>query len=192
MLVEWDSSSTLSYTHWNSTFKNILNQCFSIRTIKTVGNNLTTKSTLRIRRILSNFAKKGKAQRSIVKNYFERLVEIEIRQHSLQKADRLCYAMNTLTENEKFSPTGYWKLKKAAERKLKGDTLYTVLKDNGVEVSGATAIKEAYREEFQHRLRTRAPHEDLVGYVEETNSIIREWLQRGDSIKCLFFNGRIG
>ena len=84
--------------------------------------------------------------------------------------------MSSLTEEERFSPTGYWKMKKAADKHLKTSTLYSVLKENGVEVSGAKAINDAYKEEFQHRLRTRAPKDDWVDYVDETNETIRQWL----------------
>ena len=52
-----------------------------------------------------------------------------------------------------------------------------VIKDNGVEVGGDIAIKEAYREEFINRLSNRKPAAGWEDYVEETNRVVREWLQ---------------
>ena len=122
-------------------------------------------------------AKKGKVQRKIVKKYMERVIELETRQEAVVQTFRLKQTMANLTEEEKFSPNGYWKLKKASDKNLKADTVYTIMKKNGVEVSGEKMINEAYKEEFQHRLRTREPHDGWCEYVNEVNTIIRDWLK---------------
>ena len=61
-----------------------------------------------------------------------------------------------------------------------------MLKENGVEVSGEEAVKEAYKEEFKHRLRTREPHPGWEQHVQETNQVIREWLQSDSEVSPPF------
>ncbi len=179
MEVNLDPNSTIAYGKWKSKFDELLHSCFSKRTVK-IGRPKPTKvqkTNCNVRKILSGLAKKGKAQRKIAQQYLSRVIEVETRQHALLKANRLRQTMSELTEQEKFSPNGYWKMKKAADRNLKTDTIYTVLKENGVEVTGPKTINEAYREEFEHRLRTRVPHEGWSEYVRDTNETIRQWLE---------------
>ena len=90
--------------------------------------------------------------------------------------------MSTLTEDEKFSPNGFWKLKKAADRNVSPEMVYTIMKENGAEVSGEKAINDAYKEEFKHRLRTREPHPGWEGHVDDRSSVIRTWLLEGDTV----------
>ena len=65
------------------------------------------------RNILTAVAKQGKVQRNVVKEYLSRLIEIETQQAAKFRAERLKKTMSQLTLADKFSPTGYWKLKKA-------------------------------------------------------------------------------
>ena len=113
-------------------------------------------------------------------------MELETRQDAMYRTNRLKHTMSVLTEDEKFSPNGFWKIKKAADRNVSPELAYTVMKENGVEVSGKNAINEAYKEEFKHRLRTREPHAGWKEHVEEINSVIRSWLE-GDSMSSPSF-----
>ena len=122
--------------------------------------------------MLTAVAKKGKVQRKIVKKYLERVVELETRQDAVYRTNRLKRTMSTLTENEKFSPNGFWKMKRAADRNVSPELVYSVMKENGVEVSGEKAINDAYKEEFKHRLRTREPHAGWEEHVDEINTVI--------------------
>ncbi len=175
--VEWDTDSTTTYDNWTIQFESLLHSCFSKRTVKTGNIRKTCKTNKCVRNILSNIAKGGKIQRRIIRIYLQRLLEIESRQEALSRADRLKRTMAALTEEERFSPNGYWRMKKAADKNLRMETTYTVIKENGVEVSGPKAINQAYKDEFQHRLRTREPHDGWSDYVDEINKAIREWLE---------------
>ena len=178
MDVNWSSNSTQAYTFWTGQFEKLLSQCFSKKTVK-IGNRRqkALKTNKPVRDILASVAKKGKIQRKIVKKYMERVIELETRQEAVRKTNQLKQTMANLTEEERFSPNGYWKLKKAADKNLTTETTYTILKDNGVEVTGEKSINEAYKEEFQHRLRTRKPHDGWKEYVNELNATIRNWLE---------------
>ena len=64
--------------------------------------------------------------------------------------------MSQLTLADKFSPTGYWKLKKAVKMgKRKANELSSIRKENGIEIEGPKAIIEAYKQEFEKRLSNR-------------------------------------
>ena len=86
-----------------------------------------------------------------------------------------------LTEKERFSPAGYWKMKKAAAKGMrKEQTLSSIISSGGVEVDGEKAIMEAYKDEFERRLSNRNPEKGWEEYAEETNAVVREWL-KGES-----------
>ena len=182
MEVDWHPDSTEAYNLWSMKFEHLLSRCFTKKTVK-LGprNEVKIKKTKSVRNILSSLAKKGQVQRRIAKKYLERVIELETRQEAMLKTNRLKQTLSVLTEDEKFSPNGYWKLKKAADKNVTTEMASTVIKDNGVEVSGDKAINQAYKEEFEHRLRTREPHDGWGEYVDELNAVIREWLA-GESV----------
>ncbi len=145
MKVTWNACTTTAHENWTNQFEKVLHLCFSKRTIKLGSpHNKVQKSNLPVRNMLSKLARKGKLQRKIARQYLLRVIEIETRQHSRLRAIRLHQTMASLTDGEKFTPTGYWKMKRAADKNVKIPTTYTVMKENGVEVSGSKAIKEAY------------------------------------------------
>ena len=84
----------------------------------------------------------------------QHLVEREVEKLDLQRVEKLKKNMDTLTEKEKFSPNGFWKLKKAVAKKNSSPKLSSIMKD-GVEITGKELIKEEIRKEFRHRLRNR-------------------------------------
>ena len=190
MDVKWSSDSTQAYTFWTEKFEELLARCFTKKTMKigTQGKQPASNGKNKgIRDILSTVAKRGKVQRNIVKTYKERLIELEARQQAIRKIQKMKRTMADLTEEERFSPNGYWRLKKAADKALKTEVPYTILKDNGIEVSGDQSIKDAYREEFQYRLRTREPHEGWREYVDEVNTVVWRWLDSEDpTTSCPF------
>ncbi len=179
MEIVFDTDVTRTYSNWKTKFEELLHSCFTKKTIKTGVKNeeRSNKKNRCVRKILSELSKKGKLQRKIALQYLLRVIEIETRQLAQIKTMRLKQTMSILTEEEKFSPNGYWRMKQAADKNLKNDTICTVLKENGVEVTGPSSIKDAYLEEFKHRLRTRTPREGWEQYVADTNRTIRQWLE---------------
>ena len=119
----------------------------------------------------------GKVQRAVVQVYVNKLIEKEVMVEASRRAVRLQKAMSQLSEEEKFSPSGFWKMKQAAKKnKRKDKNTLTVLKENGIEIEGGEAIKEAYREEFQTRLENRQPYAGWEMHAAETNEVVRRWL----------------
>ena len=85
----------------------------------------------RIREIIDSVSKKGKLQRKIVNTYLQQLIVAESMGIAKARAERLMKTSATLTTNEKFSPTGYWKIKKAANKGTRKEkVLSSVVKEN--------------------------------------------------------------
>ena len=177
------SSASKIYSSWSEEFEKLLAKCFRRRTFKPksekVGGELKHR---KIRDVILKISKKGKVQRSIAKIYQKRLIQKESEICAEARAERLKFTSSRLTVDERFSPAGYWKLKKAARKGTRKDQAMTsILKENGVEVDGMEAVKQAYQEEFENRLRNRPPKCGWEEYTAETNSIIRNWLL-GESV----------
>ena len=189
--IEVDTSGSASdaYVKWVTEFEKLLGRCFSRKSIKVNADSPApiSQNYKKVREILVEFGRKGKIQRSIARTYQQKMVEIECRSIAETRSTRLRRAMSQLTEADKFSPSGFWKMKKAADKNTrKEESNSTIVKDNGVEVSGSAAVKEAYKEEFQTRLSNRDPAEGWEEYVEETNETVRQWLSGESSSTPLF------
>ena len=111
-------------------------------------------------------------QRAVVKQYFEILRSKEIRRLEQHRANTLKRTASLLTEEEKFSPQGYWKLKKSVSSGKAQPKLTSVICKDKVEVTGESLIVEEYRKEFQFRLRNRTPHPEWEQYTANTNQIL--------------------
>ena len=194
--LDFDLSSpctTNIYSSWVVAFEKLLAKCFRRQTINKGGFRKKSRSKYsRIRDIISSMSKKGKIQRNIAKLYLQKLVEVESCRITKARAERLKKTTESLTSKERFSPAGYWKVKKAAKkgtRKEQGPS--SIIKDNGVEVHGAKAIAEAYLEEFEKRLENRKPAEGWEQYTDETNTVIRNWLEGESAPQPPFTNEEI-
>ena len=173
-------SATKLYDSWVVSFEKLLAKCFSMRTYNAKGSKVKvhSKKHKQIRMILSVISKKGRIQREIVKWYLLKVVEFESYQMADARAKKIRETTAKLTVRERFSPVGYWKMKKAADKGTrKEQALSSIILGNGVEVDGEKAIIEAYKEEFERRLANRKPEKGWEEYTEETNFAVREWLK---------------
>ena len=180
MKVKGNVDPTKAYNSWSKEFEHLLHRCFSKKTVKDKINVCPpSKKSKNIRAILSEMSKSGKIQRKVAKRYMKTVLVIESKLAAEARAKRLTKTMENLTENEKFSPSGFWKMKKAADKKFVHKEASTCIqKENGVKVEGEAAVVEAYAEEFQHRLRNREPAKEWEEYVAETNNMIRSWIKK--------------
>ena len=184
MSIQFDlaaSSTSQVYSSWVSEFEKLLANCFRRFTFKAKEQKPGCGSgkSRKVRNVIMEMSKKGKIQRSVAKMYQLKLVEKETQQSAEARAERLKAISASLTVGERFSPNGYWKLKRAADKnQRKGPTLTSVLKDNGVEVEGATAIRQAYQDEFEKRLSNREPKPGWEVYTTDTNTVVRRWLEK--------------
>ena len=182
--IELDKDSTSSiteaYNAWEIEFEKLLSKCFRKVTRKQGAEiDEVSREGKSVRKVLAQFKRRGKIQREVIGTYYEKLLMIESSQIAKLRAERVKSTMAELTTDDKFSPAGYWKVKKAAKKGTRKEkNLMNVVKENGTEVEGEEAIKEAYKEEFEARLANRKPAGGWEEYVEETNCVVREWLMK--------------
>ena len=170
------SNTNSYYENWLAKLLSLMGECFSKKTVGGGSNQaLTGLSNCRknIRRILQTESRKGKIQRLVVKKYLEILKNKEIQRIQRKKAASLKKTISLLTEEEKFSPEGYWKLKKSVSKGKEKTKIMSVVCNGNVEVTGDKLIKEEYRKEFEFRLRNRVPHNEWKQYTENVNEILK-------------------
>ena len=171
--VRTSDNTNTYYENWLAVLLALMGDSFSK---KTVGGskkwNKLSAGRQSIRRILQIESKRGKVQRAVVKKYLEILKVKEIHHMEKKKTESLKQTISLLTEEEKFSPEGYWKLKKSVSKDKERTKITSVMCGDGVEVSGENLIKEEYRKEFEYRLRNRSPHEEWTQYTSNVNKIL--------------------
>ena len=175
--------STEMYASWVVSFEKLLSKCFRRRTYDSDKVRTVKDGNMKeVRNVLFGISKKGKVQRNVIKIYQQKLISIESCRSAKARAERLKETTMSLTFKDKFSPSGYWKVKTAAEKGTrKEQVMLSVVKDNGVEVHGEQAVVECYKEEFERRLANREPKPGWEEYTAETNRIVRSWLE-GESM----------
>ena len=171
--IDNTSTSDDAYEQWMKSLLILLHNCFGKRTIR-IGEKHSQpvgKARKNVRKILQTEAKKGKIQRALVKKYVEFLRSLEEEKLEKRRATKLKETAALLTEEDRFSSEGYWKLKKSVSKKppLK---ITSVLCSDKLEVTGENLIKEEFRKEFEYRLRNRQPHTEWEQYTKNINEAL--------------------
>ena len=172
-----ERNSTEVSQSWINQGEIIIDQCFAKRKPGKKRNPVLLKGAAFIRKTLTEFSSRGKVQRDMVKDYMKRLIEREVETVDKQRAEKLKQTIDTLTDKEKFSPNGFWKLKKSVTKKNSFPKLNAILKD-GVEITGKELIKEEIRKEFEHRLRNRKPADEWEDFVQASNDIVQVLMEK--------------
>ena len=176
-----NGDATTMYTSWITQMETIVNKCFSKR--KTFKNKAPRvhKGAAFIRKTLSDFSSRGKIQREMIRDYMQRLVEKEVQKIDMSRVKVLKETIDMLTNDEKFSPNGFWKLKKKINKKGSSPKLNAILKD-GVEITDKERIKEEIRKEFEYRLRNRQPANGWEEFVQTGNDLVQALMEKiGDN-----------
>ena len=171
IVINQHGDSTDMYQNWMNQTEAIISQCFAKRKPRRKRNRPVSRGAAFIRKTLSAVAAQGKVQRELVKDYMHRLIAREVETLDKSRVEKLKQTIDSLTEEEKFSPNGFWKLKKRMARKSSSPKLNAILK-GGVEITGKQLIKEEIRKEFDHRLRNREPADVWQDFVQTSNEII--------------------
>ena len=127
-----------------------------------------SKKQLMLLKCLNNFKKGGKAQRSIIKKYITKVHVYIAEKIADMKKRRVQKTVSSITVDGKFSPNEFWKLKKSLCPKATKENS-SVRLENGDEICGDNAIKEAYRQEFLKRLRHNKIDDKYANYEVLTN-----------------------
>ena len=130
-------------------------------------------------KILRKFMKQGKLQRKVASVYVNMIKENNLNIAGQRRIEKVKNVLQELSHNDKLSPNAFWKLKKSLDLKTEVGT--SIVLQSGVEVYGESAIKEAYKDEFRYRLRTRTINEDLQSYENLTNALCKLYGEVGST-----------
>ena len=156
--------------------------CFRRSRRKKIKNQKIKDNLLGMYRLVSNFSKKGKAQRNVARLYMEKLIEANTVAVSKIRITRIKENIESMAVNEKFSPNQFWKVCKSF-RKKNANNMSSIVNENGVEIFRDELIIDAYKEEFKNRLRQREIDHDLDTYEFKTERLVKMILEDSLNIK---------
>ena len=123
---------------------------------------------LRLLKLLYEFKTKGKSQRVIIAKYISRVQALIGEKIADMKRKKVEYTVRSLTVDDKFSSSEFWKLRKKLCPKAAPERCSVVI-ENGEEVSDDNAIRDAYRQEFMNRLKHNTIDEHFENYEIMSN-----------------------
>ena len=129
------------------------------------------KEYYKIYQSINNFAKRGKAQRQVAKAYIQGLLKINAETIAETRNKHIIDTVQKLTVDNKFSPDSFRRLCKKWKKTSIMST--SVELEDGTEVFEDDLIRNAYKEEFTHRLRKRDIAPELKNYEDRTDEICR-------------------
>ena len=130
---------------------------------------------------ITAFSKKGKAQRNVAKLYIQELRKISIEEVAITEKQKIRETLQNLTIDDKFSPNNFWQLCKKS--KTQGTNGTSIEGSGGTELYGDEMIKNAYLDEFVHRLRKRDIVPELKNYEMRTEMICQLRLEEAKNNK---------
>ena len=165
------------FTTWLNAVENAMHQCFKRITIKEGAAVRSYSKSSKIRKILSDMSKKGKIQRTLVKEYITRFIEKEQERLCQIRARNVEKAVEGLTVDGRFSPNQFWKIKKKSGTKSQSQP--QAVKTNGGQIiRDPVGLKREVAKEFQHRLRNRLPDPNWEEYVTTTNEVVKTLMEK--------------
>ena len=160
----------LQYDRWGKYLNQQLSSCFKRKIVEP--GKMKRKSQVQkngeykiAMEIINSFRKLGKCQRKVAEIYKGYIPENLVKSVINSKKTRIKEICSNLTKEEKFSPESYWKI-----------SACTVRQKGGQELSDPKSILEAYRREFEYRLRLRTCHSDYEYYQEQTEKLLEMYL----------------
>ena len=146
-----------------------MSQCFRINRNKS--KNPIRKQYYNMYKQVTQFSRKGKAQRRIARIYIKEIIKVNTEHVAAAQKDRIKDTLNNLTVDEKFSPNRFWDLCKKNRSSCSMGS--SVELEDGSELYGDEMIWNPYKNEFVHRLRKRIIAEDLKNYEERSESLLK-------------------
>ena len=173
---KWDSQGTDTqelYDNFEKELYGLMDECFQIRKPKKTKDIPT--EFFEIYKKVAEFGRGGKAQRKVAKEYIKEMRRINSEKAADSQRRRIQTTVENLTVNNTFCPNNFWNLcKKARTKNCMGTSIET---ENGHEIFGEEMVRNAYMQEFQHRLRKREISSDLTNYEKQTEQLCQLLLQ---------------
>ena len=172
-----DGTTQDKYNQFEAKIKKVLSECFKQTTSKKQSKRKKEQESKKYKSIVQTinvFAKKGKAQRKVARIYQEKLKEIQMKDVTRRKAERIKEVVNQMTIDGNFNVHKFWKIRKSNKKKQQDCT--SVIKD-GREVYDDDQIMTAFRDEFQKRLQKPEREEWLENISQKIDSILEHITQ---------------
>ena len=90
-----------------------------------------------------------------------------VNQQNIKKVRETCH---TLSEDGKFSNNQFWKLRRSLKKNNCEKS--SVIVNGDTELFGESAINNAYKDEFTHRLRNREIFPALKAFEQSTEELV--------------------
>ena len=125
--------------------------------------------------------KLGKAQRVVADCYIQYITRCLAEETHRKQVDKLIEVTSKLTEDDRFSYNGFWKVARALNKRTENKSI--VLSRDGTELRGPSLIVGAYKDEFQFRLRNREIVDELQEFEQVTEELVEHYLKYASRIK---------
>ena len=163
--------------------RELMSKCFEEK--KTGCRNIlppVSKEMDKVVKGLKNMKKEGKIQRQIAGEYITKIQKLQldlVNQQNIKKVRETC---QTLSENGKFSNNQFWKLRRSLKKNNCEKS--SVIVNGDTELFGESAINNAYKDEFTHRLRNREISPALKAFEQTTEELVSLKLKHAASLKA--------
>ncbi len=179
--VEEGSDPQLNYNMFSNKITQTMGKCFKEKTMNM--NKEAPSGNKKIGHLiqkLTAYKKRGKAQRSAAMFLIDKMKEIQMQNVSKENLEKVRKMHEDFTDEGKFSKNQFWKLRKFLTKSKESKT--SVLVDN-VEIIGEESNRNAYRDEFIHRLRNRTISPELEEYQLTIETLVKEYLKHAEEVK---------
>ena len=169
------------YDNYEKLLNETMNVCFH-KTKPRRSEQRICKNLIPLYKKVMQFAKKGKAQRKVAQTYVQAIQQSNTEEVAERNKENVKNTLLNITVDNTFSPNKFWELCKK-NRKTSNEIGTSVVTEAGNEVFGEDMIKEAYTQEFQHRLRERQIAPELKNYEKKTKLICSMLVEYSKSVK---------
>ena len=161
------------YHHLERKIQDVMNKCFRVK--RKNNQHPIQKVCLPMYIKLTKFARGGKAQRRVAKQYIEQILKTSKEKVADVQKKKIQTTLDNLSINNTFSPNRFWDLCKKSRKS--NDIGTSIETDDGREIFGKEMICNTYMSEFKHRLRKREIDDDLRNYEAQTELLCEMYLE---------------
>ena len=171
------------YNKFENKINKLMGDCFKVRRCRK-SNEHIRKDLFEKYKQVTLFSRKGKAQRRVARKYITEIMKANTESAATAHKERLRETLTNLTIDDNFSPNKFWDLCK--RNKVKSTLGSSVELEDGNEVYSEEMIRNAYKNEFVHRLRKREISPDLLNYEKQSERLCQLLLSQEDEHEPTF------
>ena len=162
---------------------NTMQKCFKSEWKRKSTEELCCSSKqIKFLRFLCQYKKEGKMQRIISEKYIKQVHRNIADKISEMKRSKVENTVKSLTVGGRFSPNEFWKLRKELCPQARMEKTSVIL-ENGDEIYGDQAVRDAYKSEFENRLQHFEMKQEYRMYEERTNELCELYVKAAGVVK---------